>query len=127
MIITPNPVRRRPPQHRAKATTALAVVGYAGFSVSGGNLDVHFLFNTSEEYPLMDASGADPTKWTARYAGQRYQGSNIVPIAADELLVVYAPQGAEAGPNVTNYAADPSDIADVLQRHLPAFAGRSLP
>jgi hypothetical protein len=127
MIITPNPTRRRPPQHRAKPVTALAVVGYAGFSVSGGNLDVHFLFNTTEDSPLMDASGADPTKWTARYNGQRYLGSNIVPIGADELLVVFSSQGAEAGPNVTNYAADPSDIADVKQRYLAAFAGRPLP
>jgi hypothetical protein len=127
MIITPNPVRRRPPQHRAKPVTALAVVGYAGFSVSGGNLDVHFLFNTSEEYPLMDASGADPTKWTARYAGQRYQGSDIVPIAADELLIVYTAQGAEPGPNVTNYAADPSDIADVRGRKLIRFTALPLP
>jgi hypothetical protein len=127
-MILPPPVLFRP-HHRPlrRAPGALAVVGYAGFSVPGSNLDVHFLFNTSEEYPLMDASAADPTKWTARYAGQRYQGSNIVPIAADELLVVYAPQGAEAGPNVTNYAADPSDIADVLQRYLAAFADRALP
>jgi hypothetical protein len=127
MIITPNPVRRRPPQHRAKPVTALAVVGYAGFSVSGGNLDVHFLFNTSEAFPLTDASGADPTKWTARYAGQRYLGSDIVPIAADELLIVYTAQGAEAGPNVTNYAADPSDIADVRGRKLIRFTALPLP
>jgi hypothetical protein len=127
MIITPNPIRRRPPQHRAKPVTALAVVGYAGFSVSGGNLDVHFLFNTSEAFPLTDASGADPTKWTARYAGQRYLGSDIVPIAADELLIVYTAQGAEAGPNVTNYAADPSDIADVRGRKLIRFTALPLP
>jgi hypothetical protein len=127
-MILPPPVLFRP-HHRPlrRAPGALAVVGYAGFSVPGSNLDVHFLFNTSEESPLMDASGADPAKWTARYNGQRYLGSDIVPIGADELLVVFSSQGAEAGPNVTNYAADPSDIADVLQRYLAAFADRALP
>ena len=125
ITFTPSQFRRH--ARPLRRPTALAVVGYAGFSVSGGNLDVHFLFNTTEDFPLADASGADPTKWTARYAGQRYQGSNIVPIAADELLIVYAAQGAEAGPNETNYAADPSDIADVKQRYLAAFAGKALP
>jgi hypothetical protein len=119
----PTPFHRR----RLRRRAALAVVGYAGFSVSGGNLDVHFLFNTSEAFPLTDASGADPTKWTARYAGQRYLGSDIVPIAADELLIVYTAQGAEAGPNVTNYAADPSDIADVRGRKLIRFTALPLP
>ena len=119
----PTPFHRR----RLRRAGGVAVVGYAGFSVSGGNLDVHFLFNTTEAFPLMDAGGADPTKWTARYAGQHYLGSDIVPIAADELLIVYTTQGAEAGPNVTNYAADPSDITDVRGRKLIRFTALPLP
>ena len=117
------PFRRRRLQRRK----ALAVVGFAGISTPGGNLDVHVLFNTSEAFPLMDATGADPAKWTARRAGQRYVGSDIVPIGPDELLIVLATQGAEAGANELNYAANPSDIADVLGRKLAAFAGLPLP
>jgi hypothetical protein len=54
-------------------------------------------------------SAADPAKWTARYQGQQYVGAVLANILPDTLYLSMSPAGAEAGPDLLNYANAPSD------------------
>ena len=126
-IFSPTRKRRRRTRRTAPAAApapvALAVVGVTGLSVLGPEIEMTVVFNTTAEDPLNDPSAADPTKWTARYQGQRYVGSLIAPVDFEALFLLLSPVGAEAGPDILNYANAPSDIADSLGRQLAAFAG----
>jgi hypothetical protein len=129
-IFTPTNKRRRRRKRRASAAqptpAALAVVGVNDVSVIGPELEMNVVFNTTASEPLNDPSAADPTKWTARYQGQKYVGSLIGAVDFETLYLQMTPAGAEAGPDVLSYANAPSDVADSLGRQLAAFAGRAI-
>jgi hypothetical protein len=105
----------------------LAVVGVNAVSVIGPELEMNVVFNTTASDPMVDPTAADPTKWTARYQGQKYVGSLIAGGDFDFLYLQLTPIGAEAGPDILNYANAPSDVSDSLGRFLAAFAGFALP
>ena len=91
--------------------------------VFGPTLELNVAFNTTAAEPLNDPSGADPAKWTARYQGQKYVGSLIAAVDFETAFLQMTATGAEAGPDVLNYANAPSDISDSLGRQLAAFQG----
>ena len=122
--ITP-PFRRRrgrskPAQQGGPA--ALGLVSVDSLSVIGPEIEMNLIFNVSGAETLNDVSAADPTKWTARYQGQKYVGSILQNIAPDMLYLQMTPAGAEAGADVLNYANAPSDVSDSLGRFLAALA-----
>jgi hypothetical protein len=119
--------RRRRNNADAVAAPALAVVGVTAISVIGPELEMNVMFNTTPSDPIGDPSAADPTKWTARYQGERYVGSLIAGGDFDFLYLQLSPTGAEAGPDILNYANAPSDVSDSLGRELAAFSGFPLP
>ena len=89
----------------------------------GPELEVNVTFNTSGSEPIDDPLTADPSKWTARYLGQKYVGSLIAQVDFEILYLQLSPAGAEAGPDAISYSNAPSDIADSLGRQLAAFGG----
>jgi hypothetical protein len=127
-------IPRKPRVHRKRhrvagdpPPAALAVIGVTAISVIGPELEMNVVFNATPSDPLNDPSAADPTKWTARYQGQKYVGSLIGAVDFETMYLQLTPSGAEAGPDVLSYANAPSDIADSLGRQLAAFAGFPLP
>ena len=86
------------------------------------NIEIGLLFNTTEEEPLASVAEADPTKWSARWQGNRYRGYSIVNADVDRLLVQMEPVQPEAGADVIGYDNNPSDVADSLGRQLAEFA-----
>src|SRR5687768_10280022 len=115
--------KRRAASAAAPPAAALSVVAVTGLSVIGPEIEMNVVFNTTAADPLNDPSAADPTKWTARYQGQRYVGSLIGAVDFETAYLQMTPSSAEAGPDVLSYANAPSDIADSLGRQLGAFAG----
>lgn len=92
---------------------------------SGGPDELIFtaVFNTTDAVPLAAIDTAEATKWTARFGGQSFEGNTLTLLSPTSILVAMVVMGPEAGPNEVNYAAAPSDIADVLGRKLAAFSG----
>jgi hypothetical protein len=102
---------------------ALTLVSVDALGVVGAEIEMNLIFNVSGSETLADVSAADPTKWTARYQGQRYVGNVITNVLPDMLFLNMTASGAEAGADELNYANAPSDISDSLGRFLAAFAG----
>ena len=126
LVPVPPRYRRRRRARRANDATAapaLAVVGVTGLSVigPGGEIEMNVVFNTTFADPINDPAAADPTKWSARYQGQKYVGSLIAGVDGETIYLQMTPTGAEAGPDVLSYANAPSDIFDALGRQLAAF------
>jgi hypothetical protein len=90
------------------------------------DIEMNLLFDVSGTDMLNDVSAADPSKWTARYQGEKYVGSILVNVQPDTLYLQMTPAGAEAGADVLNYANAPSDVSDSLGRFLAAFSGYPL-
>jgi hypothetical protein len=105
----------------------LTLVSIDALAVIGAEIEMNLQFDVAAGEVLNDVSAADPTKWTARYQGQKYVGSILQNIAPDALYVQMTPAGAEAGVDVLNYANAPSDVSDSLGRFLAAFGGFPLP
>ncbi len=131
-IVPPILLRARRRRHRTRGDgghfpppppPALTLVGVDGVSVFAGQLQMNLIFDTTFENPIGDPSAAEPTKWTARYLGQKYVGVLLAPVVEDQLFLLMDPAGAEAGADVLSYANAPSDIFDALGRSLAAFAG----
>jgi hypothetical protein len=101
---------------------ALLLVSVDALAVIGPEIEMNLLFDVAPTDTLDDVSGADPTKWTARYQGQTYVGSFLTNVVADTLYLQMTPTGAAAGPDVLNYANAPSDVSDSTGRQLAAFA-----
>ena len=108
------------------APPALTLTGVDALTVIGAEIEMNLIFDVAGTDVLNDVSGADPAKWTARYQGQKYVGSILTNVAPDTLYLQMIPAGAEAGPDVLNYANAPSDVSDLLGRTLAAFAGFAL-
>src|SRR5687768_6980445 len=87
------------------------------------DLQMWLIFDTTEADPLSSVSGADPGKWSARFDGVRYVGSELTNVTFAWLYLRLTPTGADAGDNELNYEADPSDVFDTLGRQLTAFEG----
>ena len=97
----------------------------AGAEESSGDLEVTLTFNTSAADPIGDVGGADPAKWTARFAGMRYEGYLLSNQSDTTLLLFMSQLGAEAGDDEMSYAG-PGDIGDALGRMLQPFADMPL-
>jgi hypothetical protein len=97
----------------------------AATDVSGGPDDLWFtaVFNTSAAAPLASVEAADASKWNARFDGQRFEGTLLTRMSDSTIFVEMVVVGPDSGANEVNYTNAPSDIADVLGRHLAAFAG----
>ena len=87
---------------------------------------MNVLFNTTSANPINDPSAADPTKWSARFQGTRYNGVLLAAVVEDRIYLLLDPAGAEAGADVLSYANAPSDISDSSGRFLAAFSGLPL-
>jgi hypothetical protein len=85
-------------------------------------IQVTLAFNTSTGFPLLDVTGADPAKWTARYTGWTYSGATIELTSYNTLRITMDQVDVEAGAAFVSYSAAPSDITDGLGRQLPAFS-----
>ena len=116
--------RRRRGKVEAARLAALTLVTVEALSVIGPDLEMNLVFNTGGAGTdvLDDVIGADPTKWTARYQGQKYVGSILQNVAPDTLYLQMTPAGAEAGADVLAYSNAPSDVSDSLGRFLAAFS-----
>ena len=84
---------------------------------------MNLIFDVSGADVLNDVSAADPTKWTARYQGQKYVGTTLTNVLPDMLYLNMSATGAEAGADELGYANAPSDVSDSLGRFLAAFGG----
>jgi hypothetical protein len=109
-----------PPPPPPAGLTLLAVDALV---VIGPELEMNLVFDVTGADVLNDVSAADPTKWTARYQGEKYVGSILGNVVADTLYLQMTPAGAEAGPDVLSYANAPSDVGDSAGRQLAAFSG----
>ena len=127
----PSRRRRRRRRNEAAATppppAGLALVAIEGLAIIGPELEMNLQFDVAGTDLLNDVSAADPAKWTARYQGQTFVGSILQNIAPDMLYLQMQPAGAQAGPDVLNYANAPSDVSDSLGRQLAAFVAFPLP
>ena len=115
--------KRRAPTAAAPPAAGLTLVSVDSLAVIGSDIEMNLLFDVTGADTLNDVSAADPTKWTARYQGQKYVGAILVNVTADTLYLQMTPAGAEAGADVLNYANAPSDVADSAGRFLAAFGG----
>ena len=123
--------RRRVHRRRRSAVVTpappppLALMMIAATDVSGGPDDLWFtaVFNTSAAAPLASVDAADASKWNARFEGQRFEGTLLTRMSDSTIFVEMVVVGPDSGANEVNYTNAPSDIADVLGRHLAAFAG----
>jgi hypothetical protein len=104
----------------------LTLVSVEALTVIGPDIEMNLVFNVTGTDVLNDVSGADPTKWTARYQGQKYVGSVLTNVVDNTLYVQMVPAGAEVGPDELGYTNAPSDIADSSGRKLAAFSGFAL-
>ena len=123
VILPPSKYRKPRPKIRPAlpVTPAGLMVVAAGAEESSGDLEVTLTFNTSAADPIGDVGGADPAKWTARFAGMRYEGYLLSNQSDTTLLLFMSQSAAEVGPDVIGYAG-PSDISDSLGRELGPFA-----
>jgi hypothetical protein len=132
LIPYPRPRRRRrdrslktlaPHGSPPPAPAGLTLVAVDALVVIGPEIEMNLLFDVSGTNLLNDVSTADPTKWTARYQGQKYLGTILQNVAPDTLYLQMAPAGAEAGTDVLAYSNAPSDVSDTQGRFLAAFVG----
>ena len=120
------PAKQRVHRKRRTAATAppvgpLAVVAVQNVSFDGTSGACDVVMNTTAEYPLSDASGADPGKWAARFDDIRYVGSAVETVAYNVLRVTFGSGAPDGGDDVLGYTNAPSDISDSAGRQLGAF------
>jgi len=119
------PRRRRKRKSVASSSTPpvgpLEVVAVQNVSFDGTSGACDVVMNTTAEYPLSDASGADPGKWAARFDDIRYVGSAVETVAYNVLRVTFGSGAPDGGDDVLGYTNAPSDISDSAGRQLGAF------
>jgi len=122
-------IPRKPNRYKPRAAFVpappVALMMIAANDVTPGPDELTFtaVFNTSAADPLESVDTADASKWTARFDGQSFQGNTLTRLSDTTISIDMVVIGPDGGPDEVNYAADPSDIADSLGRHLAAFAG----
>jgi hypothetical protein len=112
----------RPRHNPAPPPAALTLLAVDALADIGAEIEMNLLFDVAAGEVLNDVSAADPTKWTARYQGEKYVGAILLNVAPDTLYLQMPPAGAEAGADVLSYANAPSDVSDSLGRFLAAFS-----
>ena len=99
----------------------LAVVSVQNVSFDGTSGACDVVMNTTAEFPLSDASGADPGKWSAQFEDIRYVGATVETVAFNVLRVTFGSPTPDGGDDVIAYSNAPSDISDAAGRQLAAF------
>jgi hypothetical protein len=113
----PKARKRRP----APPLPPMVVTSIVNVTPTVSGLEVNLAVDTTEAFPLLPTTAADPTKWTAQYDATLYVGASVETVGWNELLVVFAISGYEERPALVEYSANPSDISDTLGRMLGAF------
>src|SRR5688572_17583719 len=88
----------------------LTVVGVADVTYGGVILSFNVIFDTTVEEPINDPSGADPSKWRARYEGGLFVGASLGWIDFDRINVGLVIDDSEAGADEFWYLNAPSDV-----------------
>jgi len=113
--------KRNPRPTSAAPKPAVLTVMRVTLTPIESGIEAVLRFNTTEADPLDNVSAANPAKWTARYGGTRYVGIAMATLAYNDLFILLESAEEQAGTPLIAYAANPSDIADALDRALGAF------
>jgi hypothetical protein len=97
------------------------VVGAEAVGFNGVTGAVTVVLDVNAGFALNDVSGADPTKWTARFDDVYYAGTAMENVGNARILVSFTQSGIDTGESVMGYANSPSDVSDTQGRQLGQF------
>jgi hypothetical protein len=125
MLLPAPPLRPRKKSDKSAARLgsplllSLTIAGVIDVGLDGEGGTVTVLFNTTEAQPLLNTSPS-PAKWSARYQNVRYSCGLVTWLNFDRIILAMTATGPETGSDEVVYTNAPSDVMDVIGRHLTA-------